>query len=109
MNRYTLRRTIAPAFLLLTLFWPAGALALTAYGPDKIEERLTAIVSSPADEVDLAETLLLISRHWDATVNLDSMRAELKKLTASVKEALGPNPPPETAVEIIRIFSPDCH
>ena len=109
MSRYILRRTIAPAFVLLTLFWPAGPQALTSPGPDKIEERLTAIVSSPADEIDLVETLPLISRHWDATVNLDSMRAELKKLTASVKEALGPNPPPETAVEIIRIFPPDCH
>ena len=90
------------AFLLLTLFWSDGSQALTSSDSDDITNRLTAIVSSPTNEIDLVETLLLISRHWDETVNLDSMRQELKKLTASVKEALGQTPQPKAVVETLR-------
>ena len=100
MNTYNFRQTLAAACILPTLFWPGNSQALTS--PGQIKERIAAIASGPENKIDLIETLLLISRHWDKTINVEAMRLELENLTASVKERLGPNPTPQTVVETLR-------
>ena len=84
-------------FLILT-----GTLNSQAIAQVSIQEELVATLALPEDKIDLAETLLLISRHWDPQLDIVPLRKILKQLTESARIQLQGNPSPKQTVEILR-------
>jgi len=87
---------------LISYYLIATAHALTSQKSENIQERLEIITSSTENEIDLVESLLLISQHWDKTLNVEFLREELVKLTTSVKAKLDGDPTSTNTVEILR-------
>ncbi|GJL79220.1 MAG: hypothetical protein NPINA01_22090 [Nitrospinaceae bacterium] len=56
----------------------------------------------PESEIDLAETVLLISRHREPALDLTPLRQELDRLTQSVREKLQGTPSSEKVVAALR-------
>ncbi|MFQ5449353.1 MAG: SUMF1/EgtB/PvdO family nonheme iron enzyme [Nitrospinaceae bacterium] len=77
----------------------SGAEALPAH---EIEQRLQSILSASEDGIDLAESALLISRHWDPTIDTVALGKELDRLTASARQKIKENSSPEEIVSALR-------
>ncbi len=67
-----------------------------------VTEELVTTLALPEDKIDLAETLLLISRHWDPKLNTAPLKRTLDRLTESARNQLKDNPSPKQTVEILR-------
>jgi formylglycine-generating enzyme required for sulfatase activity/lipopolysaccharide biosynthesis regulator YciM len=84
-------------------------LALTGAVPPRaaaaqvlVTEELVATLALPEDKIDLTETLLLISRHWDPRLDTAPLKQTLDRLTESARSQLKGNPSPKQTVEILR-------
>ncbi len=66
------------------------------------EKQLEQVLSLPDEKIDLGEMALLISQDRDATLDLPSLRAELDRLTNSVRRKLTPSSSPEEIVNALR-------
>jgi formylglycine-generating enzyme required for sulfatase activity/regulator of sirC expression with transglutaminase-like and TPR domain len=97
------KRTSLLGFLFLILVLAAGR-GVHAAIPESasIENRLASVLTLTEPEIDLAETLLLISRDRDSTLDLAPLRAELDRLTQSVREQLQASSSPEEIVSALR-------
>ena len=73
-------------WLLIAIFLGSESAVADPRSKTGIEDRLSEIFSSPADQVDLTETLILISRHWDGSVVPSMILGELGRLTESVRK-----------------------
>ncbi len=81
----------------------AGALPSQADTPQvSVTEELVATLALPENKIDLAETLLLISRHWDPRLDTAPLKKTLDQLTESARSQLKGNPSPAQTVEILR-------
>ena len=67
-----------------------------------ITEELVATLALPENKIDLTETLLLISRHWDPRLDTAPLKKMLDRLTQSALKKLQGNPTPKQTVEILR-------
>ena len=72
-------------WLLIAIFLGSGSAVADPRSKTGIEDQLSEIFSSPADQVDLTETLILISRHWDGSMVPSMIRGELGRLTESIR------------------------
>ncbi len=68
-----------------------------------IENRLESILTQDERDIDLAETILFISRHRDPALDLAPMRAELDRLTDSVRTKLKKASSPQEIVDAFRV------
>ena len=85
--------------LCLTL---AGTLPSQAASQISITEELIATLALPENKINLTETLLLISRHWDSRLDTTPLKRTLDRLTESARGQLKGNPSPAQTVEILR-------
>jgi formylglycine-generating enzyme required for sulfatase activity/regulator of sirC expression with transglutaminase-like and TPR domain len=76
-----------------------GWSAVTTADP---QDSIRSAVSQPSEQIDLAETVLQISRHWQPSLDLNRLRGKLDALTEKVKQTLGDNPTPQQTVETLR-------
>ena len=84
-------------------FLPAGSGTLQAAVPTlSVQEELVATLALPEDKIDLTETLLLISRHWDPALEPAPLKQTLDRLTESARRQLQGNPSPQETVAILR-------
>jgi formylglycine-generating enzyme required for sulfatase activity/regulator of sirC expression with transglutaminase-like and TPR domain len=67
-----------------------------------VTEELVATLALPENKIDLTETLLLISRHWDPRLDSASLKNTIDRLTESARRQLKDNPSPKQTVEILR-------
>ena len=67
-----------------------------------IPEELVATLALPENKIDLAETLLLISSHWNPRLDTIPLKKTLDRLTESARAQLKGNPSPKQTVEILR-------
>ncbi|MGV7220017.1 MAG: SUMF1/EgtB/PvdO family nonheme iron enzyme [Nitrospinales bacterium] len=102
MKRHIFFRIITISIILISFYLVTISQALTSINSENIKERLKTISSSPESEIDLVESLLLISHHWDKTLNLDLLRQELEKLTATVKEKINADSTSTNTIDILR-------
>ena len=72
--------------ILIFLFLPAIAKGANLTGGDLIENKLKDISDLPNREIDLFETLLLISRHWDPNLKIQPLRQEINSLVSELKK-----------------------
>ncbi len=100
----TIQRLRICLFLLLVLTMGQGLPAVCA--EETIENRLEKTLTLTDQEIDLAKTVLLISRHRDPTLDLSRLNAELDRLTDSVKAKLATASTPE---EIVQSFRETIH
>ena len=93
------------------LAWFIGALSLLPVVPGtapaavsqvSVTEELVATLALPEAKIDLTETLLLISRHWDPALDPAPLKQALDRLTESARNRLKDNPSPRETVEILR-------
>ena len=90
------------AFTVLCLLL-AGALPSQASSRQvSTTEELVATLALPENKIDLTETLLLISRHWDPRLETAPLKKTLDRLTESARNQLQGNPSPAQIVEILR-------
>lgn len=82
--------------LLVTLCWPWSATAAPV-----TEDAIRQAVNRAPDEIDLTETLLRVSQHWQPALDLDRLRRQLDDLTEKAKQRLGDNPTPQKTVEVL--------
>ncbi|MFQ5444283.1 MAG: hypothetical protein ACE5EK_06655, partial [Nitrospinales bacterium] len=75
-------------FLILVQTTGQWAYSATTLESAAVEEKLASILSMPEQDIDLEETVLLISRDRDSTLDLTPLREELDRLTQSVREKL---------------------
>ncbi|MFQ5444160.1 MAG: transglutaminase family protein, partial [Nitrospinales bacterium] len=87
--------------LLILLGSTNGYTAFPKAGPFTLE-RLLSIPSTPEKDIDLAETLLFISKEWDPSLNMEKLRAEIDQLTANVKRKVKPGSTPKEIVNALR-------
>ena len=74
------------SLLLIYLFIPAIAKGANFTGGDLVEKKLKEISDLPNQKIDLFETLLLISRHWDANLQIQPLRKEINNLVSELKK-----------------------
>jgi formylglycine-generating enzyme required for sulfatase activity/regulator of sirC expression with transglutaminase-like and TPR domain len=67
-----------------------------------ITEELVTTLALPESKIDLTETLLLISRHWNPRLDTTPLKKTLDRLTESARSQLKDNPSPKQTVEILR-------
>ncbi len=87
-------------FLLPFLSTPA-AKAETGAAPS-LEQSLTALVTADARDIDLARTVLLISKDRDPSLDLSGLTAELDRLTDALRTKINAASTPEQIVEALR-------
>jgi len=68
-----------------------------------IENRLKSVLTLAEQDIDLAETVLLISKHRDPALDLTPLRAELDRLTDSVRTKLKHVSTPKEIVDAFRV------
>lgn len=73
------------------------------YAVETIEDRLEKVVALTDQDIDLAETVLLISKHRDPSLDLAALGAELDRLTDSVRAKLVKADSPDKIVDAFRI------
>ncbi|CAI2717741.1 tetratricopeptide repeat protein [Nitrospina watsonii] len=84
-------------FLLVFSVW----MPWTATAATDPKEAIQNAVKRPPEQIDLAETLLQISRHWQPALDLDRLRKQLDGLTEKARLRLGAKPTPQQTVEIL--------
>ena len=94
------------ALYCLLLFLATGSWLQVANAQEKIDEtiesRLESVLTLAEQDIDLAETVLLISRHRDPALDLTPLRAELDRLTDSVRTKLKHASTPKQIVDAFR-------
>jgi len=96
-----IKRTVSILCLFLVLTTGHGVHS-SVPEPASIEDRLASVLTLNEKEIDLAETLLLISRDRDPTLDLTPLRAELDRLTRSARDQLRETSSPEEIVSALR-------
>jgi len=86
----------------LILALTMGLLLQTANAEETVENRLESILTLADRDIDLAETVLLISKDRDPALDLAPLSAELDRLTDSVRTKLTKTSSPEEIVEAFR-------
>ena len=66
------------------------------------ESRLTTIFEKNAESINLTETLILISKDWDPSLDEKPLRNEINQLVASVKDKLKPESTARDTVDILK-------
>jgi len=100
---YRLRHT--PKFirvLVLFLILTGGAPFQSSAAQVSETEELVTTLALPENKIDLTETLLLISRHWDPRLDTAPLKRTLDQLTKSARSQLKDSPSPKQTVEILR-------
>ena len=84
-----LRFRLIAAYLILFLFsTPSFAQSASTANKTLIEKELGNIPELQNSQIDLLETLLLISRHWNPSLEIQSLRDEISNLVLDVKNNL---------------------
>ena len=86
--------------------WLASTSAAEEAIEKAIENRLEKVLTLAKKDIDLAKTVLLISRHRDPALDLAPLRAELDRLTGSVRAKLVKA---SSAREIVDAFRETIH
>ena len=81
--------------------WPE-----TTYAEETVDNRLESVLTLAEQNIDLAETVLLISKHRNPTLDLVPLQVELDRLTDSVRNKLATATAPE---EIVNAFRKTIH
>jgi formylglycine-generating enzyme required for sulfatase activity/regulator of sirC expression with transglutaminase-like and TPR domain len=102
MKRQIFFRIVKITIFLISFNLITTANALASIDSVNIKESLEIISSATENEIDLQGTLLLISKHWDKTTNLDFLDQKLEKLTTAVKEKINNDSTTTDKVEILR-------
>jgi formylglycine-generating enzyme required for sulfatase activity/regulator of sirC expression with transglutaminase-like and TPR domain len=79
----------------------AGAEAAPAPGVS-LQSRIKQQLEQPPQTIDLAETLLLISKEWNPALDLDPLRKRMDELTQIARDRLQDNPSPKETVKRLR-------
>ena len=87
MNSMNIRWVIIYLFFFFALI-PAHAQSTNQTAKTKIEKELNQLPKRQNPQIDLLETLLLVSRHWDTTIQIKPLRDEIIHLVSEVKQAL---------------------
>lgn len=83
------RFRLIAAYLLLFFLWiPTQAQSADLREKAQIKKELKALVDLPDSQIDLQETLLLVSLHWDPALQIQSLRDEIARLASEVKKDL---------------------
>jgi formylglycine-generating enzyme required for sulfatase activity/regulator of sirC expression with transglutaminase-like and TPR domain len=83
------RFRLITAYLILFLFSiPSFALSASAMDETHIEKELGNIPELKNSQIDLLETLFLISRHWNPSLEIQPLRDEISNLVLDVKNNL---------------------
>ena len=84
-----LRFRLISAYLIFFFFCiPTVAKSSNTNDNAQIEKELSNIVKLPDSEIDLFETLLLISKHWDPSLQIPPLRQEITNLISDVQKYL---------------------
>jgi len=84
-----LRFRLISAYLIFFFFcMPIAAKSSNTDEKTLMEKELSNIIKLPDSEIDLFETLLLISKHWDPSLQTQSLRQEITNLIADVQNHL---------------------
>ena len=76
-------------YLFFSFFWiPANAQSTKLSFKTSIEKELNILKELPNSEIDLLETLLLVSRHWDPNIKVQPLRDEIIHLVSDVSKDL---------------------
>ncbi len=67
-----------------------------------IPESLQSIPTRAGEQIDLAESLLQVSREWNPSLNLEPYRARLNQLTEKVRSGIAGKTSPEAVVAILK-------
>ena len=104
---FRLFRICALYYLLPCLLLTMGPGLQVANAKENIDEtiknRLESILTLTEQDIDLAETVLLISRHRDPALDLTPLSAELDRLTDSVRTKLKDASSPQEIVDAFRV------
>ena len=99
----TLRLHRTPKIIRALVLFLALAVPLQAPAAQvSVTEELVTTLALPENKIDLTETLLLISRHWDSGLDTSPLKKTLDRLTESARQQLKGNPSPKQTVEILR-------
>ena len=71
-----------------------------------VENKLTSIFEHSAETINLTETLILISKDWDPTLDEKLLRKEISQLVVLVKNKLKPE---NTALETVNLLRQVIH
>ncbi|MZG52848.1 MAG: SUMF1/EgtB/PvdO family nonheme iron enzyme [Nitrospinae bacterium] len=97
-------RLISASLILFFFLVPTAANSANITGGKSIEKRLQDIQNLPDNKIDLFETLLLISKHWNPNLPIQPLRPEISSLVSDVKRDL-----PGDANKIVRSLRNAIH
>nr|MBC8282678.1 tetratricopeptide repeat protein [Nitrospinota bacterium] len=97
------RFRLITAYLILFLFWvPTHAKSADLSEKTLIERELNTLAELPDSQIDLLDTLLLVSRHWDQTLQTQPLKDEISHLVLEVKKDLRGSDDAKKIVETLR-------
>ncbi len=98
-------RICARLFLFLALSMGSSFQVVSAQEnlDETIENQLESVLTQAEQNIDLAETVLLISRHRDPALDLTPLSTELDRLTESVRTKLKHASSPKEIVDAFRV------
>ena len=99
-----LRFRLILAYLILFLFSaPSFAQSASTTNETLIEKELGNIPELQNHQIDLLETLLLISRHWNPSLEIQSLRDEISNLVLDVKNNLKGSSDTDAIIRSLRL------
>ena len=73
-----------------------------------IETQLLQIQQGSNTNPDLLETLLMVSKHWQPSLDLTPLKEKVEKLTRSARQNLKEQDKPEDIIQILRTLIHDA-
>ena len=80
----------------------ASAVTAEIIPADSTENRLNLVFEKNTEIIDLTETLILISKDWNPSLDEKPLRSEIDQLVASVKNQLKPESTAQETVDILK-------
>jgi len=87
-----------------TAYAPALA-ELSNYNPQGLEATtLEEVLALPDEEIDLATTILILSKEWDASFGVTGYLKEIDRIALELAARISPGDPPERIVSLINQY-----
>jgi len=90
---------------IMTLACAPALAELSNYNPQGLQATtLEEILALPDEEIDLATAILILSKEWDATVNIKESLEEINRMALEVRVLMNTEDDPEIVVSLINHY-----
>lgn len=91
--------------LIMTLACAPALAELSNYNPQGLQATtLEEVLALPDEEIDLATAILILSKEWDATVNIKESLEEINRMALEIRALINNEDDPERVISLINHY-----